>query len=152
MANGAEHAVATRRLGTLLQLGAVAAAFAGHPLPAIGIFAGAIGGHMATPDLDLPGLTHCENRIRRFNRILGALWVALWIPYGLLVPHRSWVSHLPGVGTAIRMLYLLWWLPFLWLWLELPVQVLTPVALFAWSAWSAQDTMHLHLDGWRLKS
>ena len=30
------------------------------------------------------------------------LWRIWWLPYGLAVRHRSWLSHCPGVGTALR--------------------------------------------------
>lgn len=29
-------------------------------------------------------------------------WHIWWLPYGLAVRHRSWISHCPGVGTALR--------------------------------------------------
>jgi uncharacterized metal-binding protein len=35
------------------------------------------------------------------------LWVALWWPYAKLIPHRSFCSHGPLVGTAGRLLWLL---------------------------------------------
>ena len=150
MANGKEHAAATRSLGAVLSLASAGAMLAGYPLPAIGLAVGAVGGHIAPPDLDLPGITYCERRILRWNRVAGILWRWYWFLYSMLIPHRHWLSHLPGIGTAGRMLYLLWWLPAVWLYAGWPLLPLAVIALWAWLSWSAQDTAHLHLDDWRL--
>lgn len=60
---------------------------------------------------------------------IGGIWVGLWMPYALLMPHRSALSHFPIVSTVIRCAYLYiisWvgrWLIFkvtgwyLWVWL-----------------------------------
>ena len=63
-----------------------------------------------------------------------------WLPYGLVVPHRSWASHGLFIGTAIRLAYGWWWL--LWpLWLVYP-----PVAL-AWCGGAlVADVAHWLLD------
>jgi len=38
---------------------------------------------------------------------LGIVWFAIWFPYAKLMPHRSFWSHFPLVGTAVRLAYLL---------------------------------------------
>ena len=62
-------------------------------------------GLLVTPDLDIQGITHEEKRALRVP-VIGWLWVLLWWPYALLVPHRSPVSHWPLIGTALRAVWL----------------------------------------------
>jgi hypothetical protein len=74
--------------------------------PLIGV--GCLLGVLLTPDLDLSENERARN-----------LWYLLWWPYGKLFHHRSRLSHLPVVGTGIRLAYVLWpvwvgwrfWLP-----------------------------------------
>ena len=54
--------------------------------------AGCIAGVFLTPDLDMPRG--------------GWLWRALWWLYQAKIPHRSRWSHLPILGTAVRLAYL----------------------------------------------
>lgn len=61
------------------------------------IAAGVLAGVLLTPDLDLSENEHARN-----------LWYAYWWLYGKLLHHRSRLSHLPVVGTAFRLAYLLW--------------------------------------------
>ena len=35
------------------------------------------------------------------------LWQMYWFPYAIIIPHRHGLSHLPGLGTAGRLAYLL---------------------------------------------
>jgi uncharacterized metal-binding protein len=37
----------------------------------------------------------------------GPLWVAFWLPYAMVMKHRSTLSHFPGISTLIRVAYLL---------------------------------------------
>lgn len=53
-------------------------------------------GFMFGPDLDIHS--------KQYRRWGWLRW--LWIPYQSLVPHRSWVSHGPIIGTVGRVLYL----------------------------------------------
>lgn len=76
----------------------------GHWLIGLGCLLGVL----LTPDLDLSENEHARN-----------LWYLLWWPYGKLLHHRSRLSHFPGLGTLIRVAYVLWpiwvgwrfWLP-----------------------------------------
>ena len=71
------------------------------------IAAGCILGIMITPDLDVdqPVRSH-QVVLRRFGPFIAALWRMVWLPYGLAIRHRSWMSHMPVVGTLIRAAYL----------------------------------------------
>lgn len=57
-------------------------------------------GLMFGPDLDIPS--------RQFKRWGWLRWI--WIPYQKSVRHRSFLSHGPGVGTVLRLVYLGAWL------------------------------------------
>jgi len=54
-----------------------------------------ISGLWFSPDLDLAAGSY-----RRWGPFR-----ALWLPYALLVPHRSWLSHSLIVGPLLRLLY-----------------------------------------------
>ena len=80
------------------------------------------------------------------------MWQAVWAPYGVIIPHRSAWSHLPGLGTVIRAGYL--WAV---VWAishaaghPLP---LPPAEVIRWTlaAWTMQDLIHLALDGWGIR-
>ncbi|NCJ05216.1 metal-binding protein [Synechococcales cyanobacterium C] len=57
-------------------------------------------GLMFGPDLDIYSRQFCRWGPAR----------VMWIPYQRLLKHRSWCSHGPFVGTALRLLYVLSWL------------------------------------------
>jgi uncharacterized metal-binding protein len=69
--------------------------------------AGCLLGVLITPDLDV---NHGCDAMREIRRRLGKtpaqLWRSIWYPYAILVPHRSWISHLPIAGTVFRLGYL----------------------------------------------
>lgn len=71
------------------------------------IAGGCILGIMITPDLDVdrPVRSHYVV-LRRFGPAIAAMWRMIWLPYGLAIRHRSWVSHMPLIGTLIRAAYL----------------------------------------------
>jgi uncharacterized metal-binding protein len=71
------------------------------------IAAGCLAGIVITPDLDVdrPVRSHYVV-LRRFGPVFAAVWRVVWLPYGLAISHRSWVSHMPIVGTLIRAAYL----------------------------------------------
>ncbi|MBD2019283.1 metal-binding protein [Leptolyngbya sp. FACHB-36] len=55
-----------------------------------------VGGLLLSPDLDVK-----SRPWRRWG------WLRfIWLPYQKLVPHRSWISHTPIVGTLIQLSYL----------------------------------------------
>ncbi len=69
--------------------------------------AGCLLGILITPDLDVnTGCASMRTIQRRLGKPAASAWRAIWLPYAALVPHRSWVSHLPIVGTVLRLGYL----------------------------------------------
>lgn len=67
---------------------------------------GCLAGIVLTPDLDM-----AETHKLSWN--FKGLWYLYWRPYSRAIPHRHFISHFPILGTAIRILYLLWWaIPF----------------------------------------
>ena len=149
MADGRSHA---RAAFLVLAAGGAGWALGQVPGPVLG---GLALGWMVTPDIDLPGTTYEEERVYRLRLgclpiglLLGLAWEWYWFPYARIVPHRSPWSHLPGLGTAARLLYLA--LPYLvygwafgfpwWDW---------GVVLQVWAGMAVQDTVHLVLDAVR---
>ena len=98
--------------------------------------AGSLTGIALTPDLDLVNSLSGSG-------VLGKIWSAFWWPYRKLIPHRSRISHLPFIGTSIRLAYLLW-LPFLF---ALYYDVQIPAIVWAFFAGlSMADLGHALLD------
>lgn len=152
MATGKIHAQTTSR--NLIYIAATATGLAVylHSPVAFGLVIGAVIGHWITPDLDL-----CENHPIYIQRkliqkawLLGWLAYWYWYPYAKLSAHRG-RSHSWPLGTAVRLLYLVF-----------PVMILTYVYtldltwLSTWSGFifigqSLQDVSHLYLDGMLFK-
>ena len=80
---------------------------AGYPLTAAFALGGYLAGAIVEPDLDQVGITSSEGYVLKHLGCFGALWVAYWLPYGKIMPHRSFLSHFPGVSTLLRLVYLL---------------------------------------------
>jgi uncharacterized metal-binding protein len=57
--------------------------------------AGAITGIFLSPDLDVA------------DKFRFGWWKVYWYPYSKVIPHRHWLSHMPVVGTIIRLFYML---------------------------------------------
>jgi uncharacterized metal-binding protein len=74
---------------------------------------------MFGPDLDI-------HRSYHFQRWGWLRW--LWLPYQKSVRHRSFLSHGPVIGTAVRLLYLTVWV----------IILATPVVLIARSVWEVE--------------
>ena len=82
------------------------------------------------------------------------LWQLYLFPYAKIIPHRSFLSHAPVIGTLLRIGYLC--LPPLLLALALDVD-LPAVSIIAWwlAGWTfvglaVSDTAHWIMD-WRRK-
>ena len=41
-----------------------------------------------------------------FGKKLRKVWEMYWYPYSKIMPHRSFLSHLPVLSTAIRLIYI----------------------------------------------
>lgn len=144
MPNGAIHAQAANRAAAVIAVASVASAAFVHPIT-IGIAVGGLVGCIVDPDLDMHQHTQSEQRVWRYNRLLGFLWSLYWTPYDWTHPHRG-KSHTWPVGTLERLLYALW----------LPMLASLWYANFAlWLCWwalffvglSVQDCIHLWMDG-----
>ena len=104
MASGKAHATAS--LIAAIPAG-LAAGIGLSSIPyGIGTVIGSILGIALTPDLDQEMTTYFEWKLIRKTGPLGFIWMAFWAPYSLLIPHRSFWSHFPIVGTIIRVLYI----------------------------------------------
>jgi uncharacterized metal-binding protein len=121
---------------------------------------GCLAGLVITPDLDIQRFTYAQQVVRRsggrLGRLLAGLWYALWWPYAHLIPyHRHPLSHLPVLGTLLRVLYLalilagMYWaagllvalppLSILW-------AVMSPQAGWWLGGLMAMDALHAFLD------
>ena len=112
MASGRTHDMAA--VVTAVSGGIVDMALHHDPARAAALALGGLFGLYITPDLDLSASVRSE------ARHLPVAWLRLpflllWYPYSLIA-HRSFLSHLPLVGTLGRVLYLY---GMVWLWLAL---------------------------------
>lgn len=149
MSSGKVHSITTVILSAGLGF---AAHQAGYPLQQAGALAGgALAGLLLTPDLDVNGGSVSNRYAARLGGcVLGLAWAMIWRPYSYLIPHRSPLSHMPLIGTAIRLGYMaaLGWLVLLALDLA---RVITIPALPAWWPWAfaglaLADLLHFILD------
>lgn len=110
---------------------------------------GAFIGLVVEPDLDQDYQAAPLGTMRQTGGDgLATLWQLYWTPYARLIPHRSFWSHAPLVGTAGRALYTLplWGLPTL-LWSHFFGMPLAQLhAVFIGLAWV--DTLHYIMDFW----
>lgn len=147
MPNGATHAKATVAL-------AIAGGFLSYQLGHSGLHAlaftgGALAGLVLTPDLDVDrGCISYEIVRQSAGRPAGWLWKTYWRPYGKLIRHRSKLSHLPLVGTALRLAYLAV-LPALVIWYASgapPRPAFPDWALWAVGGLALADALHYLMD------
>jgi uncharacterized metal-binding protein len=115
MPNGRTHSLATAVAAGVAS--SVLILFADQPLPVVTAFAGGcLLGLIVNPDLDVRFSTHAHRVVRRTaGQVIAEAWKLIWWPYARLIPrHRHFLSHLPLLGTAIRLVYL--WLVISILW------------------------------------
>lgn len=98
--------------------------------------AGCVLGVLLSPDLDVDGKTVSETIL---PEPLETLFYLYFLPYALIVKHRSRMSHAPLVSTAIRVLYAFWWL------------ILVDITLFwqlrwLWIGLAISDALHWLMD------
>ncbi len=155
MSDGKTHAIATG-----LAAGAVGSSLyflGGEPLNIAAAFTtGCLLGLVITPDLDMRHPTESQHLVRKTGGCLaGLVWTWFWWPYAhLLIPsHRHPLSHLPLIGTALRLGYaialpaMLWWA--LGRFTQLPALTLpslTPLGLWALGGLALSDTLHTFMD------
>lgn len=106
MANGKTHAKDSIDLGTVIGPVVAGGSYALWGDLGLSVVLGLMTllgswmGVLFTPDLDMETRTLVDRL-----PIIGPLWSVLWYPYAWAIPHRSWLSHTPLLGTAIRQLY-----------------------------------------------
>lgn len=130
----------------------------------VSLVAGGVIGMLIDPDVrDQHNITTRGERrmwgLPIFGPIIGYIFQVYWYPFALWIPHRSFLSHLPVVATALAAAWLL--LPpalaFYYIggynastsfgqWLGNAYQ---PWMEAAFWGWCVQDTIHLALDGFR---
>lgn len=143
MPNGPAHAAYANGAAKIIVVTSAAAAITYHPIM-LGVAAGGLVGLLVDPDLDHHKHTQSEQRVWRYNHLLGRLWSLYWTPYDWTHPHRG-SSHTWPTGTLGRFVYALWLPMALSLWYS-------NIAL--WLCWwalvfvglSLQDGLHLWLD------
>lgn len=165
MASGAVHnTVSVMAAGCVM----VAAPVSGVPFGAAALgAAGCLLGMFLTPDLDQEGYNKVENTLRKsrnpFVSMLGNLYIIFWYPYAIVIPHRSPLSHMPIVGTSLRLLYMLIGMtiflgvagvaipaahaavPQMWAWFSSSFEQMFPLYL----GLALSDTLHWFFDlGW----
>lgn len=153
MPKGSVHAKATLALAAA---GGYITYQAGHPwTQVLALAGGVLAGLLLTPDLDVDDGCISNAVVRRsFGKRLERLWRLFWRPYALLIPHRSRLSHLPLLGTALRLAYLAT-LPALALFFASASPaaggIVSSPTFPAWTAWSVggltlADTLHFLMD------
>ena len=155
MASGKQHAIATSIaagvIGPLLVFGA------GQSLDkALFCMLGCIIGLVITPDLEVRHRPiHSQGIVRRTaGHRVAVIWFLLWLPYAYLIPyHRHWISHLPILGTTIRLVYLLVIPALLWYGLScifpLPALGVPPINSLLWWLFGGLafvDIVHFIMD------
>lgn len=134
MSDGIDHAIASLVLAPIVAYGTFIRTY--NPLVAIGVGAGCVFGVVLSPDLDINHSTYGENLL---PGCIGGMWKAWWWLYGLVIPHRHWLSHAPIIGTLVRILYAFWWIALIdahWF------VVLAPV----WCGLALSDIAHWLMD------
>lgn len=163
MANGKTH-----QGGYIFGLAALAASGAflvaeGYitPADAGGLMLGGVLGLLIDPDVrDQHNITTRGERraygFPLFGPVIGYIFQVYWYPLALWIPHRSFLSHLPVIATAIAAAWLL--LPPAALYYYLNnynllmsfdawlLSVYQPWMAAAFWGWCVQDAIHLALD------
>lgn len=110
---------------------------------------GCLSGIVLSPDLDVNsgyiGLYYLK-RIWIIGPLLSLLWWIFWLPYRWIIPHRSWLSHLPGVSTVLRELVLIVPIYFTLSILRIPLQPAWRFLGLFTIGLTISDTYHAYAD------
>lgn len=106
----------------------------------LGVLLGYLLGKFITPDLDMPGITQNEWEMMKRFKLIGAIFVAVWMPYGYVMKHRSFLSHSYIFSTLLRMVYMFWWVAFI------GYTVLNVLLLGTLIGLGLSDALHIWLD------
>ena len=119
---------------------------------------GGLAGLLVNPDLDVDNGSISQRVVRHSTGCLeSTAWSFLWVPYAILIPHRSPLSHWPILGTTLRLVYLALIFHLLWLGLHYtlglaPLATHTgPLSLPVWAlpaylGLCLSDSMHYFFD------
>ncbi len=143
----------------------------GTPAFTLAASVGNVLGMLLTPDMDDPGTTypeylfgwllrnllwHCgvhkRKTLKDAENVGKKFLAAVTAPYGVFIPHRSWLSHLPPVGTLTKLSYL-YGIHYLFScvigfeYVQLKVLYTSPYVWYTFLVWVAHDTAHLIDDG-----
>ena len=96
------------------------------------------------PDLDLKGYSDSEARMIQdfglFGYVLRAYFnIYARVCYAIGGKHRGWMSHSPLLSTFIRLVWLLWWVPFV-------VRVPWEAYVVVWAGLAHADLIHILAD------
>lgn len=83
-------------------------------------------------------------------KIIHKIFAAITAPYGLVVVHRSFLSHFPIIGTATKTLYFYVIYYVLAKTFDIPIitlQILVPENLYSFGIWTLMDVLHYLMDG-----
>ena len=145
MPDGHTH---NRATGLLIAVTIGGALYLGAPLvSSADVIAGMTVGFFVGPDLDVDGGSIAMNNIRQnIGRLPAWLWKVFWWPYATLMPHRSYWSHTPIIGTLVRVGYMAFMLFPLAIWVASTVDPWH--LLFVFAGLCAVDTLHWFMDIW----
>lgn len=120
----------------------------GEFLIGLGILTGYEIGKYMTPDWDIVGMTNDEGRMMNELPIIGNFLIGISTIYGAhwKRKHRSFQTHFPFVSTAVRYLYVFWWV-----WLQIfqsnqDWSWLIFIFIGAYIGTSMSDAIHWFLD------
>ena len=100
---------------------------------------GALSGTILTPDLDIENWNRAKRVLIMRVPVIGYAFSIYWYPYGKLIPHRHWTSHLPVVGTLGRVVYAM--LP-LFMFIDLGALATSPLFWAFVAGLALSDTAH----------
>lgn len=112
-------------------------------------YGGYLLGYYVDPDYDQANTTSGEWRLMNDFGILGALIVGWFTPYGLVLRHRSTITHFPFLSTFIRLGWLLLFPPFayaLYLGHKYLYDRIPALLFFVWLGLSISDMVHALAD------
>lgn len=113
-------------------------------------------GTILTPDMDLPGTSFPERMTSNFIKYVTGIKskgvhnviLALSAVYAVLIPHRSWLSHLPIIGTLTRIGFLvgIWWV--LMRVVGWPTSIaVNETSILTFLIWDFHTVIHFVMDG-----
>lgn len=149
MPSGQVHNVATLSLTSMALAGA--ALLRQQRDDALALAVGMAAGLFLSPDLDLARGSIALYNVRRLpivGKWMALIWRVLWWPYGVIVRHRSWISHTPILSTTLRFGYLALFVSPWWAWMAR--YQLTALgwhyALIAFVGLCCVDATHISMD------